>query len=122
MASGPTYAQLANNIRDPLRILYDDTIIFRSKFHSTTSKHAQLLDRLEKCLDNLVWMVNDLDQSPIMVMGAISESLITLDIDYIQKTLGKMESIQLSDLQAYLGRIGDVCETFRYIIERQKNF
>ena len=122
MASGPTYAQLATALRDPLRILYDDTIIFRSKFHSTTSKHAQLLDRLEKCLDNLVWMVNDLDQSPIMVMGAISESLITLDIDYIQKTLGKMKSIQFSDLQAYLDRIKYVCGIFRYIIQHQDNF
>ena len=122
MASSPTYPQLATALRDPLRILYDDTIIFLSKFQSTTSKHVQLLNQLEKCLDNLVWMVNDLDQSPIMVMGAINESLITFDVDYIQKTLGKMKSIQLSDLQAYLGRIKYVCETFRYIIERQKNF
>ena len=81
-----------------------------------------MLNRLEKCLDNLVWMVNDLDQSPMVVMGAISEPLITFDIDYIQKTLGKMKSIQSSELQAYLDRIKYVCETFRYIIERQKNF
>ena len=121
MASGPTYAQLASDLRDPLRILYDDTIIFRSKFQSTTSKHVRLLNRLEKCLDNLVWMVNDLDQYPIMVMGAISESLITFDIDYIQKTLGKMRSIRFSHLQTYLNRIEDVCEIFRYIIQQQEN-
>src|SRR3989338_6746216 len=103
MASGPTYAQLASDIRDTLHILYDKTITFLSKFHSTTSKHVRLLNRLEKCLDNLVCMVEDLDHSPFMVMGVINQSLITFDIDYIQKTLGKMKSIQPSDLQAYLG-------------------
>ena len=119
MASGPTYAQLVSDVRDPLRILYNDTLVFLS-FQPTTSTQLQLLNHLEKCLDNLVWMVEDPRHSPIMVVGAIKQSLITFDIDYIQKTLGKMKSIRSSHLQTYLGRIGDVCETFRFILQQQQ--
>src|SRR3989338_11477558 len=114
MASGPTYAQLASEIRNTLRILHADTFIFLFKFQSTTSKHVQLLNRLEKCLDNLVCMVECPNLPPFMVLGAIKQSLITFDIDHIQKTLGKMRSIRFSHLQTYLSRIEDVCEIFRY--------
>ena len=121
MASGPTYAQLVSDVRDPLHILYNDTITFLS-FRPATSTQLRLLNHLEKCLKNLVCTIEDPNHSLIVVVSAINESLITLDIDYIQKTLGKMESIRFSHLQTYLGRIEDVCETFRYIIQHQDNF
>src|SRR3989338_1040928 len=122
MASGPTYPELATAIRGTLRILRADTNIFLLKFRSPESTHFQLLDRLEKCLDNLVCMVEYPNLPSSMVMGAIKQSLITFDIDHIQKTLGKMRSIRPSDLQFYVARIKYICNIFRYIIERQKNF
>ena len=114
----PTYAQLVSDIRGTLHILYNDTITFLS-FRPATSTQLRLLNHLEKCLENLVCMIEDPHHSPIMVVGAISQSLITFDIDHIQKTLGKMRSIRFSHLQTYLSRIEDVCEIFRYIIQQQ---
>ena len=122
MASGPTYPELATAIRGTLRILRADTNIFLLKFRSPESNHVRLLNRLEKCLDNLVCMVEYPSLPPSMVRGAINQSLITFDIDHIQKTLGKMRSIRPYDLQTYVARIKYVCNVFRYIIEQQTNF
>src|SRR3989338_6039519 len=121
MESGPTYAQLVSDIRGTLHILYNDTITFLS-FRPATSTQLRLLNHLEKCLNNLVCTIEDPHHNLIVVVSAINQSLITFDIDYTQKTLGKMESIRFSHLQTYLGRIEDVCETFRYIIRHQDNF